>query len=45
MEFNQIWKIHGIQFCDIEENEAPAMIMTYTKDGTEYVNTYKRIYR
>lgn len=41
MEFNQIWKIHGIQFCDIEENEAPAMIMTYTKDGTEYVNTYK----
>lgn len=30
-----------IQFCDIEENEAPAMIMTYTKDDIEYVNTYK----
>ena len=40
-EFKQIWKIHGIQFCDIEENEAPAMIMTYTKDGIDYVNTYK----
>ena len=41
MEYNQIWKILGIQFCDIEENEAPAMIMTYTKDGASYVNTYK----
>lgn len=41
MEYNQIWKTLGIQFCDIEENEAPAMIMTYTKDGVDYVNTYK----
>ena len=30
-----------IQFCEIEEGETPAMIMTYTKDGSEYVNTYK----
>lgn len=30
-----------IQFCDVEENEAPAMVMTYTKDDVSYVNTYK----
>lgn len=41
MVFSQIWKILGIQFCDIEENETPAMVMTYTKDGVDYVNTYK----
>lgn len=30
-----------IQFCDVEENEVPAMVMTYTKDDVSYVNTYK----
>lgn len=41
MVFSQIWKTLGIQFCDIEENETPAMVMTYTKYGVDYVNTYK----
>lgn len=30
-----------IQFCDIEGFDSPAMIMTYTKNDTNYVNTYK----
>ena len=41
MEYNQIWKTLGIQFCDLGNDEAPAMVMTYTKDGVDYVNTYK----
>lgn len=41
MVFSQIWKTLGIQFCDLGNDEAPAMIMTYTKDGVDYVNTYK----
>lgn len=30
-----------IGFCDIEENENPSMVMTYSKDGNNYVNVYQ----
>ena len=30
-----------ISFCDIEENENPSMIMTYSKDNNKYVNVYQ----
>lgn len=30
-----------LQFCEVEENSAPAMIMTYSKNDTNYVNIYQ----
>ena len=30
-----------ISFCDIEENENPSMVMTYSKDENKYVNIYQ----
>ena len=30
----------SIQFCEIEENQAPAMVMNYEKEGVNYVNVY-----
>lgn len=30
-----------LQFCEVEENEAPAMIMTYEKNDSNYVNVYQ----
>lgn len=30
-----------IQFCEVEEDEDPSMIMTYSKDNNEYVNVYQ----
>lgn len=31
-----------LQFCEIEENQDPAMIMTYKKDNNSYVNVYQK---
>lgn len=30
-----------LQFCEVEENEDPAMIMTYEKNKSKYVNVYQ----
>lgn len=30
-----------LQFCEVNENEAPSMIMTYTKNENSYVNVYQ----
>ena len=30
-----------LQFCEVEENEDPAMIMTYEKNKSRYVNVYQ----
>lgn len=31
-----------LQFCEIEENQDPAMIMTYKKNNSSYVNVYQK---
>ena len=30
-----------LQFCEVDENEAPSMIMTYSKNENSYVNVYQ----
>lgn len=30
-----------LQFCEVEADEDPSMIMTYSKDNNEYVNVYQ----
>ena len=37
---NQDMQNAKIEFCEIKENEAPAMVMTYEKDGKQYLTTY-----